>query len=121
MFSIPQSQQDLDCELIRYGKFKIDQILGDSTVTTYLERKGDIQFERNYQFGLEYKFKVDWVDDCTYTLTLIETIRDDNNFNYPENELITVRVKEIFEEYYIHVTHSRVHDMEFESKVYIMK
>ena len=114
-------QDGPECRSVRYGKFRIDQTIADSTVTTYLERKDDLQFERNYQFGVEYKFIVDWIDDCTYTLTLLETIRDENDFGYPDNELITVRIKEVNEEYYMHVTQSKFYDMEFESKVTILK
>jgi hypothetical protein len=109
------------CSLIKNGKFKIDSQLNDSTLTTtFIERIDNVQYETNDQFGVEYRFRVVWISECTYQLKWEKTIRDDNNFNYPENEILTVEIIEVHEKFYTQVTTSSLHDFEYRSKVMII-
>ena len=110
-----------DCSSVKEGKFKITIDAQDSTIVTLIERKGDIQIEKCEQLGIEYKLKVVWIDNCTYQLSLLETIRDDYNLDYPENQIITVEINEVYDEYYFQTSTSNMVDFVDKSKVEILQ
>ncbi|TPE44637.1 hypothetical protein [Pontibacter mangrovi] len=110
------------CQSIKSGTFKtVSHIEGAAPITTIIERVGDIQYERSEQLGAAYKFKVEWINDCTYTLTWLETIKDENNFGYPEEMVLTIEVLEVNADYYIQSASSNLFDDKIEGRVEIIK
>jgi hypothetical protein len=78
--------QSLNCTKFRNGKFK-------STFdgrTEIIERSGSIQHEYfiNSKDSLNLSFNVEWLDDCTYTLTLTKESLE----RFPKNGMITVKI-----------------------------
>lgn len=55
---------DINCSVVRDGKFETDKLL--------IERKGSIQIETNKWWGSEKEYKVEWVGDCEYILTSVD-------------------------------------------------
>jgi hypothetical protein len=52
--------ENLDCTLIKDGKFRLNEYL--------IERLGDLQTETNTTTNEKYKFKVNWLSNCEYEL-----------------------------------------------------
>ena len=119
-FVIPPDYED--CESIKDGLFTMTLEVEDQpSVITHIERKGDIQYERSEQLGSEHKFRVEWLDDCTYTLKLIDTIKNDNGMEYPADMILTVEVTEVYPDYYLTVSTSNIADFRIEGRVERMK
>lgn len=60
-----------DCKMARQGKFKY--LTNDSDTSAYILRQGDYHTEY-FEGGKYYsKFKMNWLSDCEYELTFIET------------------------------------------------
>lgn len=83
--------QENECEKFKNGKFKIvDTKVGNSII----ERKGSNQIEYGERSDLKLKFKVRWLNDCTYTLELKKVLENPNNIEFPEGMILTVKIIE---------------------------
>lgn len=99
--------QSLNCADFKEGNFTLTD---DVSGVTYIERKGDVQIERNEKIGSESRLRVTWLDDCTYTLSLIDRTAAENDPIL--NELIlTVKIIETKENSYIQETSANISDM----------
>ncbi len=92
-----------------------------SPITTIIERTGDFQYERIKELGLEIKYKVEWIDECTYKLVWVKTIRDGNSIGYPTNQIITNTITKVTHDYYMISSISNLSKENFEGRVEIVK
>lgn len=110
--------QDKDCQRFKDGDFLIKSKKAGSI---YLKRKGEIQIEEVKRDKVKLKFKVAWLDDCTYTLTLIEVIKNPINIPIDKNMIVTVRIIETKPNSYIQKSTAYQGEIEHESEVFILK
>lgn len=82
--------QPADCFKFKEGKFKItDANAGGITV---IDRRGGYQVENNEGMKATLKFKVTWIDDCTYTLKLDTILRNENKIAFPTDMILKVKI-----------------------------
>ena len=86
LLSVSFFAQNEDCLDFHEGKFLLSD---EATGKTILTRKGNVQTETNKDLGMSAKFKMVWVNDCTYTLQLLEILSDPDNYALPKD--ITIR------------------------------
>ena len=81
----------LDCAKLRDGVFLTQ------TDTPYykgeITRKGNTQIEKNLETGASATMEVKWINDCTYSLTVIGEL--DSSLNYLTNKSLTVEIIKI--------------------------
>jgi len=115
-------QGDPDCKSLKLGKFKTVNYAQDSIpIVTIIERTGNFQIERSEGLGVEYKFKIEWVSECSYKLIWLETIKDINNFGYPTNQILTIEITEIGSGFYQQIGSSNIIEQKFQGKVEILE
>lgn len=88
-FSFARAQQ-VNCFPFKEGKFRIDDKRAGGVIIA--ERKGGYQTESMEVLKAIVRFKINWQNDCSYTLTLDRIIRNENNVPFPEDMKITVRI-----------------------------
>lgn len=111
-----------NCKSIKKGVFKtVNENGTDNPFITIIERTEKFQYERCDQLGVELKFRIEWLDDCIYKLTWLETIKDENNFGYPKNQILTIEVTEVNSNYYNQIGSSNLFNGKVEGKVEILK
>ena len=59
-----------DCEKFRNGKFRLEMAGVPKTVVT---RTDSIQLEQRSEGGVSDRYRIRWIDDCTYEARLITT------------------------------------------------
>jgi hypothetical protein len=90
--SIAAFAQPFDCSKFKEGKFRTaDHNIGSIIIT---ERRGGYQTESNEALKLVIRFRVNWTDNCSYTLTLDKIIRNENKIAIPSNTAIKVKIVE---------------------------
>lgn len=67
--------QEQDCRSLRVGKFRLDD--ASVGIRTLIERTETEQTETNLDTGETIKGSIQWVDDCTYIFTYLETSSKD--------------------------------------------
>ena len=113
-FSTLAFGQQLACEKFKNGKFIIiDAEHGNSNI----ERKGSKQIEEGEKSGFKATFKVKWIDECTYTLTLNKVLKNPNKLDVSDNMILTVQIIETKENSYIQRATSNLFDMVLESEM----
>jgi len=106
--------QDTECGQFKNGKFKIvDNELGNSII----ERNGSTQIEYGEKSKLKMKFKVRWINDCTYTLELIKVMENPKKIYIPKGMILTVEIIETKENSYIQKSTSNLFDFVSESEL----
>lgn len=116
-FSATLNAQIKDCSSVRNGKFKI---VMDGT-EFFIERKGSVQTETEPRSGFRGEFKINWINDCTYT---IQAVKIHNKGNLPEVDyemILTTKIIRVEQDYYLTETTSNKWDMVFEAKIYKIK
>ena len=84
------NSQTVDCFKFKDGKFKInDTNLGGIYV---IERTGKFQVENIAGLKLTLRFKVAWLNDCTYALKLDTILRNENNLPFPKEMIVKVKI-----------------------------
>lgn len=117
LISVVVRAQIKDCSSVRNGKFKINM----EGMISYIERKGAVQIETEPKSGFKGEFKINWINDCTYTLQAVR-IHDKGNLPVIDYELIlTTKIIRVEDEYYLTETTSNKWDMVFEAKIYKVK
>lgn len=115
LFSASAFGQKLACENFRDGKFEIvDPAIGKSTI----ERKGSYQLEYGEASELKLEFKVEWLNECTYTLELENVLENPAGIDLPEGMILRVEIIETKENSYIQKTSSNFYDMVLESEMF---
>lgn len=86
----PAFAQTPECYKFKEGKFKIaDPNAGGIFIT---ERKGNYQTESNEGLKTTLKFRITWLDDCTYILKLETIIRNENKLPIPKGISVSVKI-----------------------------
>lgn len=91
LFTSSAFAQQMDCEKFKNGKFMIPD---DGLGASYIERNGDRQVEYGEGSGLKLAFKVKWVNECTYILTLSEVLENPNEIELVIGETLKVEIIE---------------------------
>ncbi|NJK98655.1 MAG: hypothetical protein HC905_30400 [Bacteroidales bacterium] len=103
------------CEAYKTGKFRIVDKKNKLEFT--IERNDTLQTETNMADGQKARFRVNWLSDCRYTLTVIDGPRELTDF-YKDKMLIVDIVKTNDEGYY---SSSRLEGFDRVSKVFLKK
>ncbi len=106
--------QDNECKKFKNGKY---MIIDTETGNSIIERKGSKQIEYGEGSGLKLKFKVKWIDDCTYTLELKKVLENQKKIELPEGMILTVEIIETKEKSYIQKSSSNLYDMVLKSEL----
>jgi hypothetical protein len=107
--------QSLDCAKFRNGRFKITDANAGGVFV--LDRRGDYQVENNQSLKQTLKFKVTWLDDCTYTLKLDKVLRNENNLPIPGNMIVTVKITSTTANSYTQESSSNLYTAIYKSEV----
>ena len=103
-----------NCDEYKNGYFIIkDGLLGKKYA---IKRNGNRQVETDAD-GTKFIFDVNWVDDCTYTLELRKIVRNPNNVDWLEGQVITVTIMETTKDGYIQKSSSNIDELTFERNV----
>jgi hypothetical protein len=107
--------QKINCEIFLNGTFKIP---GDSiSPETILVRNGKYQKETTDKVEGYSEFIVNWIDNCTYTLTPTE-ITFKRFPGLPKNALLTVQIIEIKDNSYVQISSANFSEMKMTSEVF---
>lgn len=106
--------QNKECENFKDGKY---MIVDSKTGNSIIHRKGSTQIEYGEGSKLKLKFKVEWVNDCTYTLQLKKVLENPENFQLPEGMILTVEIIETKKDSYIQRSSSNLYDLVVESEL----
>ncbi len=107
--------QTPDCFKFRDGKFKISDAKAGGIFI--IDRKGGYQVENNEGLKMTLKFKVTWLDDCTYTLKLETILRNENNVPLPTDMILTVKITETTKNSYLQESTSNKYSGVYKSEV----
>ena len=109
--------QENDCQSLRKGKFLLlDSIAGN----TQIKRNKRIQIEKGEKSGMKSKYKVTWLDECTYSLRLIKVLKNSKEINIPENVILNVEIIEVTEKSYVVVSSLNLGDKTLKRTILIL-
>lgn len=97
-----------DCSKFRTGKFRYH---GSVTNQNYVvERNDSIQTESVKETGTVMKFRINWIDACSYDLRFmgIETVGADSSILKREFSTISTTIVAVGEDYYVYRTRVNV-------------
>jgi hypothetical protein len=107
--------QSPECFKFKDGKFRItDANAGGITV---IERSGGYQVENNEGMKVTLKFKVTWLDDCTYTLKLDTILRNENKIALPTDMILKVKILATSANSYTQESSSNLYPAVYKSEV----
>lgn len=110
-----QEQKKLEtCADYRDGHFMVKENFVGKKYT--IKRDGDTQIETDPD-GTVFRFDVDWIGECTYTLTLEEIQNNPNGIKWMEDQVITVEILNKTEEGYIQQSKSDSDNLVFEKEM----
>jgi hypothetical protein len=89
------------CEKFHTGKFKIEDAHSGTTIVT---RDVGQQIEENIDGNYKVKLEVNWIDNCVYTLKLIEYIEGESWIPKIDEVVLTTRIIHTTENSYIQTT-----------------
>ena len=91
--------QSLNCDEFKTGKY----FLPDEEGNEYLiHRKKRTQTEQLEGDGTIVKFKVQWIDDCTYELRFKKFVKNPKGHkDYPKDLVVRVEILEVYENSYL--------------------
>ena len=101
----------LDCSDIKSGKFT--STVGDGQEIV-VERKGKFQYE--YFDGSITKYKVNWLDECTYSLKVLET--DASFMKDMVGKTLITNIFEINDDHYKYICTMEETDVKMEGSLY---
>ena len=103
------------CFKFKEGKFKItDANAGGITV---IDRRGGYQVENNEGMKATLKFRVTWLDDCTYTLKLDTILRNENKIPFPTDMILKVKILTTSANSYTQESSSNLYNDVYKSEV----
>jgi hypothetical protein len=107
--------QTLDCYKFKDGKFKINDtnLSGDYVIV----RTGKYQVENIQNLKLTLKFKVAWLNECTYALKLDTVLRNENNLPFPKDMIVRVKIIETTKNSYFQETTNNLNNTVNKSEV----
>lgn len=105
-----QTATSEECKAYKNGQFVVkESLIGKKYI---IKRKGNRQVETSPD-GTKFIFKVNWVDDCTYTLDLKRIAQNPNNIEWQEGQIITVKILDTRENGYIQQSTSNFDNLTF--------
>ena len=107
VISIANAQQ-LDCYKFKEGKFRINDARAGGVIIA--ERKGGYQTESMEALKAIVRFKITWLNDCSYTLTLDKVLRNENKVSFPNNLTVNVKIVAVDTNGYTQETTSSITD-----------
>lgn len=108
------SSESQNCEEYKNGFFTVQEsIVGKKYI---IKRRGKRQVETDPD-GTKFIFKVNWKDDCTYTLKLKRIAKNPKDIKWQEGQLITVNILETDNDGYIQESTSNIDNMTFKKYV----
>lgn len=89
-----------NCKSVKTGNFQIESARNG---TTKIKRNKNYQIEENESLGYKLKLKIEWLDDCTYTLTPVEDLTNSKSGKV-SNKILTCQIIEVNADNYIQVS-----------------
>lgn len=86
----PAVAQLPDCNKFKEGRFRIADT--QAGVVTIAERKGMYQTEYSESLKLVVRFRIDWKDNCSFTLRLDKILRNENKIDIPPGMEVYVKI-----------------------------
>lgn len=106
-----------DCSNVKTGNFQIESLRNG---VTKIARNQNYQIEENESLGYKLKLKVDWIDECTYTLTPIENLANPEQKDIPKM-VLTCQIVEVSDGHYIQVSSSDDDERPLTSQIEIVQ
>ncbi len=88
--AIKSQAQPFDCSRFREGRYRIADTRAG--VITIADRRGGYQTESSESLKAVVRFRVNWQDNCNYTLKLDQVIRNENKIDFPPGLEIKIRI-----------------------------
>ena len=106
-----------NCSNVKTGNFQIESLRNG---VTKIARNQNYQIEENESLGYKLKLKVDWVDECTYTLTPVANLASPEQKDIPKM-VLTCQIVEVNEGHYIQVSSSDDNERPLTSQIEIVQ
>ncbi len=94
--SLDWTGSELNCQQFKTGKFTLTE--REKAGTYIVERDLSFQTETDVARGVTIRFKVTWINDCTYQLNLVEG--QDETMNSYRGKTLTIRILETYPDGY---------------------
>jgi hypothetical protein len=94
--SLAWTRDELNCKQFKTGKFTLTE--KERAGTYIVDRDQSFQTETDVAKGVTIRFKVTWLSDCTYQLTIVEG--QDEAMNSYRGKTLTVRILETYPDGY---------------------
>lgn len=107
-------KQITGCKKMKKGEFY--HVMPDGEIMT-IKRTKKYQFE--YYKGATTKYKIEWIDECTYTLEMLKTNLD--FVKELQDKILTVNIYEVTKNYYKYVCQSNVDDFKTDGIILLLK
>lgn len=104
------------CKDVRNGVFKTISESG----TTIIVRKGSLQTEENETVHFKGEFKIEWLDDCTYTIQPKKIYDKGNLISVDPTEILTIKILKVTNNYYLQKSSSNRNEFVIEGKVFFV-
>ncbi|MCB2406971.1 hypothetical protein [Hymenobacter lucidus] len=107
------------CRTVRTGHFRVpsdDKVSQDS----FVERGPDSQIETAEAGKLKLLYSVKWLDDCTYELRFVKTLKGSREYELPPDAVLTVHILEVTDKAYTSSVTSSFSDMKLDLKMDIL-
>jgi tetratricopeptide (TPR) repeat protein len=111
------NRQCENCSNVKTGNFQIESLRDG---VTKIARNQDYQIEENEALGYKLKLKVNWVDECTYTLTPVVNLAKPEQKDIPKM-VLTCQIVEVTSDYYIQVSSSDDNQRPMTSQIEIVQ
>ena len=81
-----------NCSDLKTGKFKVKS---EENGTVFITRTQNKQIEENEDYRVKIRYKVKWIDDCTYQLYDAKILKGDNNVKRNRTDTLTVNINNV--------------------------
>lgn len=113
-----KEKEMIDCKEFKNGHFIVKEgLIGKKYI---IKRKGKKQIETSPD-GTTFVFRVNWIDNCSYTLELTDIEENPNNIDWQEGQIITVSILETTENGYKQRSVSNLDNLVFEKEMVKVK
>jgi hypothetical protein len=102
------------CKEFKNGKFFIVTEKNDSLYT--ISRQDSIQIETS-PIGLVIQFKVKWINNCNYVISVEKILKNPTNINFPLNAVFNVKLIGKTDQGYIQETRANFSERVMKSEI----
>lgn len=106
-----------DCSSVKTGNFQIESLTNG---VTKIARNRNFQIEENEALGYKLKLKIEWIDECTYTLTPVANLANPEQKDLPKM-VLTCQIVEVNAGHYIQVSSSEAEARPLTSQIDIIQ